>query len=165
MVQVGPRRRHALATFLGLVAGLVVVAILIVIFGNIPRQGRWDPWRIVGTCVSFAVAFWVARTITLRWLTGGTATLRAQGVELAYGDRVAFMPWSLFRAEGTIFEPDAKMAVLPIDPTVPVAISETDEEVRAVLPGEMNLPQAQCGDSPHLALAIFTKFASASWPY
>jgi hypothetical protein len=151
-VQVGPRRRHALATFWGIVAGLILFVILVVILANAPRPRVWHWGRITGVLLSVAVTFWIVRSLLLRWLSGGTATLRAQGIELAYRKRVAFLPWSLFRAEGNLFEPDTKMAVLPIDPSVPVAISGPDSDVRAIFPAEMNLPQAQSGDSPHLAL-------------
>src|SRR5205823_5755616 len=103
-VVIGPRQRHALAAFIGLLCGAAVVAALYVAFKRAPRPNRPDPARLVGMFVSFAAAALVARSLTLRRLAGGTATLRPEGAELEYRGRSLFLPWELFHAEGGQFQ-------------------------------------------------------------
>src|SRR4051794_27275825 len=125
-VVVGPRRRHALATVIGLLAGAAVVAILFFAFRQMPRPRQPVPGRGLGLFVSFVAVAFVVRQVTLRWLVGGTMTLLPQGAELLYRDRSVFLPWDLFHAPGGPFEPDHRLIVLPINPRVPVAVSGPD---------------------------------------
>ncbi len=151
-IQVGPRRRHAAAAVCGLLAALVVVFLLLLLFSHMPRAARFNWSRIAGAVLSFALVFWIVRSMVLKWMLGGTMTLRAEGAELIYRDRSAFLPWPLFRTPGNIFEPDPKLAVMPIDPGVPVAVSGPGDQLRAMLPAELDLPQAVSSDFGQLAI-------------
>ncbi|MFL5327992.1 MAG: hypothetical protein ACJ8C4_03700 [Gemmataceae bacterium] len=142
----GPRRRKALATVIGAFAGFLVVILLMLILPHGPRQRGIDWSRFVGVLVSFAVVTWLVRSLVIHWLLGGTATLQPEGVSLVYRNRSVFLPWPLFQAGGTKFEPDQKLVVLPIDPTVPVAVSGPEDQVAAILPTELNLPQAESNE-------------------
>ena len=78
----GPRRRKALATVVGAVAGLLVVILLMLILPHGPRQRGIDWSRLVGVLVSFVVIGWLVRSLVIHWLLGGTATLQPEGVSL-----------------------------------------------------------------------------------
>lgn len=148
----GPRKRHALAAVIGLASAAIVVVAILFAFRHMPKPKQPDPWRIVGVGATFLVVALVARAIALRLLPGGRLTLRTEGAELQYRDAVLFLPWDVLHATGSVFEPDHRLAVLPINPKVPVAVSDDEGNVEAVMPEELELPQAEASDDNQLAL-------------
>lgn len=152
-VTFGPRRRHVLAIVIGLGAAIGVTLLLMLAFRHMPKPLKQDEWvRWAGVCISFVVVAYVARTIALRLMPGGSLTLTKQGATLTYGDQILFLPWDVLQASGGVFEPDHKLVVLPINPNVPVALTNAEGEVTAMLPEELELPQAECSDYCQLAL-------------
>lgn len=149
---IGPRKRQALALVVGLVCGAAVVAMLYFSFRHMPRPKRPDPWRTAGIVVSFGAVTLFARALMLRWLAGATMTLRREGAELVHGGQALFLPWELFYAPGVQFAPDRKVVVLPINLGVPVAVTGSDDEVRALMPEDVALGFVECGDDGQLAL-------------
>lgn len=143
-VVIGPRRRQTLALVIGLISGLVTIGIILFIYAKMRRPGPIDQSRVIGFLLTFATVAFVARSIALYTLRGGTMTLRPQGVELTQDDASLFLPWELFCAAGGVFEADQKNVVLPIDPTVPVAVGGADGSVRAVLPAALESPLVDC---------------------
>jgi hypothetical protein len=148
----GPRRRHVLATVIGAVAATAVVLLLYFAFTHMPKPKQPDWSRMIGIAVTFVVVTLVGRALALRLLPGGTMTLTAKGVAMTYGENLLFVPWDVLQATGNVFEPDHKIVVLPINPSIPVALTGPDEEVTAVLPYDLELPQAEASDYNQLAL-------------
>ncbi len=145
-VTFGPRKRRVLATVIGFLIGSVVVALLLWAFTKMPKAKEVDPWRVVGVIVSFVVVGFVSRSVALRLLHGGSVTLRLQGAEFTQDDTSLFLPWDLLHTAGALFEADHKSVVLPINPTIPVALGNEEGRVQAVMPNELDTPFAQFGD-------------------
>lgn len=140
----GPRKRRVLATLIGLVLGIATVIVMIWVFTKLPKPKQPDPMRIVGVLVTFVIVVFVARSVALRLLAGGSVTLRPQGAEFMQDDSTLFLPWDLFNAAGAMFEADNKSVVLPINPLVPVALADGEGRVQATLPEELDTPFLQC---------------------
>lgn len=152
-VTFGPRRRHVLAIVIGLAASTGVTLLLFFAFRHMPKPVKQDEWiRWVGVGLSFIVVAYVVRTIALKLMPGGSLTLTKAGVALVYGEQTLFLPWDVLQATGGVFEPDHKLVVLPINPSVPVGVTNPDGEVTAVLPEELEMPQAESSDYSQLAL-------------
>jgi hypothetical protein len=142
-VTFGPRKRRVLATVIGAIIGLAVVIALVYAFSKMPKPKQPDPSRIIGVIVSFVVVAFVARAVALRLLHGGSVTLRPQGAEFVQDDVSLFLPWDIFHTAGALFEADHKSIVLPINPTVPIALSDDEGRVQASVPNELDTPFAQ----------------------
>ncbi|MBX7106616.1 MAG: hypothetical protein K1X57_21250 [Gemmataceae bacterium] len=142
-VVIAPRKRQFLSVVIGLIAGFVVVAVMGYFYAKARKPAPLDAVRIAGVVFSFVTVAFVARSFALYALRGGTMTLRLEGVEMSHDEASLFLPWDLFFASGALFEADQKNVVLPINPSVPVAVTKDNEErsVQAVLPGEL-------GESP-----------------
>lgn len=151
-VTFGPRRRHVLALVIGAVFATAVVLLLVFAFTHMPKPQKPDLSRMIGVIATFVVVALVVRSIAMRLLPGGTLTLTSKGVALAYGDNLLFLPWDVLQATGNVFEPDHKIVVLPINPQIPVGVTGPDGEVTAVLPYDLELPQAEASDYNQLAL-------------
>lgn len=151
-VTLGPRKRQILALVIGLACGIGVVAFMIFLFRQMPRPKQPDPSRAIGMLVSFVLTTIVVRAIALRFMPGGHLTLTAKGAELLHQDVALFLPWDVFQATGSVFSPDHKLVVMPINPRVPVAVTTPDGDVTAIMPEDMEVPQAELSDFNQLAL-------------
>lgn len=136
-VFIGPKKRHTLSIVIGAIAGLLVVLLLVLVMGQVPQRAKPDATLIIGVIASFVVAVLAVRSIVMRLTLGSEMTLRPEGVQLVHGSRIVFFTWEMFNAGGDVFQPDPKLAVVPINPRVPVAVSKPGGEVHACLIDEM----------------------------
>ena len=146
-VIVGPRKAYAVATVLGLIVSLVVLVGFVMSALDQPRNQPPGPeyFAVAGVCVLLTGAACTA--LLLHWLRGGSAVLRPEGVELVYRGRSVFCPWALFQTPGTPYQPDHKRVILPANDAVPVAVSDDEGNVAAVLAAAVRTrPLAACAD-------------------
>jgi hypothetical protein len=149
----GPRRPYAVATVLGLIAGVVVLVGFVMSALDRPRNQPVEPWYFAaaGACVLVTVAAGTA--LLLHWLRGGAAVLRAEGVEFVYRGRSVFCPWALFQTPGLPYQPDHKRVILPANDATPVAVADADGNVTARPAAEVKArPLSACADG-QVALA------------
>lgn len=134
-VVIGPIRRYAVATVLGLVAGFALSCGFALSELERPqRRAPADrpPHEQVLILVSFFTPPVVAVGLLLYVLRGGEMRLRPDGVVLRYHRRLVFCPWSLFQAEGEPWKKDRSHLVLPVwPPALDEVVQGRGDAVRA----------------------------------
>jgi hypothetical protein len=130
---------------LGLILGLaVLVGFALTAIDNPRNVGPGDALA-AGVAVLVTVA--ASTALLLRWLRGGAAVLRREGVALIYRGRTVFCPWTLFQTPGVPYQPDHKRVILPINDITPVALANGDDSVDAHPVGDIKTRQIQgCAD-------------------
>ncbi|HEY1378680.1 MAG TPA: hypothetical protein VGF55_17910 [Gemmataceae bacterium] len=130
-VVIGPRKAYAVATVLGaIVAGVVLVGFALAAMDR-PRNQRVEPWYFLAAGIGVLVSGAAATGLVVRWLRGGAAVLRPEGVEFVHRGRSVFCPWGLFQAVGSPYQPDHKRVILPANDGTPVALTDADGNVTA----------------------------------
>lgn len=127
----GPRRAYAVATVLGVL--VAIAALVMFILGAVERQRNQpvESWYLIGAGIGVLASGVAVTALALRWLRGGSAVLRSEGVEFVYRGRSVFCPWTLFQAAGSPYQPDHKRIILPANGGTPVALTDFDGNVTA----------------------------------
>lgn len=146
-VVIGPRRPYAVASVLGLLASLGVLVVFLIASMDRPRNQPIDPAYLVGAFIAVAISGVATMLLTLRWMRGGSAVLRPEGVEFVYRRRVLFCPWELFQAPGAAYQPDHKRVILPANDAVMIGERLDADEFRAKPASEVKAtPLSACAD-------------------
>jgi hypothetical protein len=130
-VVVGPRKAYAVATVLGVLVGVAVLVMFILAAVERPKGQPVETWYVVTAGIGVLMSGAAVTALTLRWLRGGSAVLRSQGVEFVYRGRSVFCPWTLFQAAGSPYQPDHKRIILPANHATPVALADYEGNVTA----------------------------------
>ena len=130
-VVIGPRRAYAVATVLGFIVAMAVLVMFVLAAFDRPRKQPIETWYVVAAGIGVLVSGAAVTALTLRWLRGGSAVLRSEGVEFVYRGRSVFCPWTLFHAAGSPYQPDHKRIILPANHGTPVALTDYDGNVTA----------------------------------
>jgi hypothetical protein len=130
-IVIGPRKARAVATVLGAITATVVL--LGFTFGALdrPRNQPVGGGYFVAAGISIIASGAAVTALALRWLRGGSAVVRAEGVVFVYRGRSVFCPWTLFQAAGSPYQPDHKRVILPANDGIPVALTTADGDVAA----------------------------------
>jgi hypothetical protein len=127
----GPRRAYAVATVLGVLVAVAVLVMFILSAIDRPRGQQVETWYVVTAGIGVLASGAAVTGLVLRWLRGGSAVLRSEGVEFVYRGRSVFCPWTLFQAAGSPYQPDHKRIILPANHGTPVAVTDWDGNVTA----------------------------------
>jgi hypothetical protein len=134
-VVIGPLRRYAVSTMLGLAVGLVISCgfTLSELERKGPRPAAPPPAHEVALAVAaFFVPPAVAVAVFLYLLRGGELVLRADGVVLRYRRTMVYCPWTLFRLPGEGWKQDRSHLVVPVwPPAVKEVVQGWEGDVRA----------------------------------
>jgi hypothetical protein len=130
-VVIGPRRAYAVASVLGLVVAIGALVVFIIAALERPRRQPLEPAYVIGAILAVVVSGIATTALLLRWLRGGSAILRAEGVEFIYRGRSLFCPWNLFQAPGAPYQPDHKRVILPANDAVVLGERLSEDEYRA----------------------------------
>ncbi len=130
-VVVGPRRAYAVAIVLGALVAIAVLVTFVLAAVDRPRGQRVETWYIVTAGIGVLASGIAVTALVLRWLRGGSAVLRSEGVEFVYRGRSVFCPWTLFQAAGSPYQPDHKRIILPANHGTPVAVTDHEGNVTA----------------------------------
>lgn len=143
----GPRRPYAVATVIGIMAAVGVLIVFIIASLDRPRNQPIDPAYVAGAFLAIAASGIATMLLTLRWMRGGSAVLRPEGVEFVYRKRVLFCPWELFQAPGAAYQPDHKRVILPANDAVVIGERIGNDEFRARPASEVkSTPLTACAD-------------------
>jgi hypothetical protein len=133
-VHIGPSRRYASALVLGSLGAVAGWAASVPLLVALNPFGRgWPPWAGVAVLLAGGLGIWLASVLLmLRLFRGGTAVLRADGVEFRYRKKVVWCPWALFDTPGAPFRPGRDRVLLPVaEEAVPFVEARRDEAVLA----------------------------------
>jgi hypothetical protein len=127
----GPRKAYAVATVLGALVAVAVLVMFTLAALERPKNQPVETWYVVTAGIGVLACGVAVTALTLRWLRGGSAVLRSEGVEFVYRGRSVFCPWTLFQAAGSPYQPDHKRIILPANHGTPVAVADYDGNVTA----------------------------------
>jgi hypothetical protein len=127
-VVIGPRRPYAVATVIGLLAAIGVLVVFVIASLDRPRRQPLDPAYVAGAFIAVAASGIATMLMSLRWMRGGSAVLRPEGVEFVYRQRVLFCPWELFQASGAAYQPDHTRVILPANDSVLIGERSGNDE-------------------------------------
>jgi hypothetical protein len=130
-IVIGPRRAYAVASVLGLVVAIGALVVFIIATLERPKRQPLEPAYVVAAFLAIAATGAATTALLLRWLRGGSAILRPEGVEFIYRGRGLFCPWNLFQAPGAPYQPDHKRVILPANDTVVLGERLSADEYRA----------------------------------
>lgn len=130
-VVVGPRRAYAVATVLGALVAVAVLVMFVLAAIDRPRGQPVETWYVVAAGIGVLGSGAAVTVLVLRWLRGGSAVLRSEGVEFVYRGRSVFCPWTLFQAAGSPYQPDHRRIILPANHGTPIAVTDYDGNVTA----------------------------------
>jgi hypothetical protein len=134
-VVIGPLRRYAVSTVLGIVAGFAISCgfALNDLDRRGPRPAAPPPAHEVALAlVGFFAPPVIAVGLFLHFLRGGELVLRADGVVLRYRRTLVYCPWALFAAPGEGWKPDRAHLILPVwPPAVADVVQGRDDAIQA----------------------------------
>lgn len=130
-VVIGPRRPFAVAGVLGMAVGIGVLVVFVIAALERPRNQAAGGGMVLLAGLTALISAVAVTMLLLHWLRGGSAVLRAEGVEFVYRGRSLFCPWTLFQVVGAPYQPDHKRVILPVNDQVVLAQRDGDDTIVA----------------------------------
>lgn len=128
---VGPRKAYAASSLVGALIACIVLVVFIVQAFDRPRNQRVEPWYFVAAGLSALVSGAAVTALMVRWLRGGSAILRGEGVSFHHRGKTVFCPWELFQSTGSPYQPDERRVIVPANDSTPVVIADLQGQIVA----------------------------------
>lgn len=150
---VGPRKAYAASSLVGALIACIVLVVFIVQAFDRPKNQRVEPWYLVAAGLSALVSGAAATALMVRWLRGGSAILRGEGVSFHHRGKTVFCPWELFQSAGMPYQPDERRVIVPANDSTPVVVVDIEGRIVAQPADRVKTkPLAGCKDG-QVALA------------